>query len=173
MPSYPIGAYIKWILSLLGHEYIQASPIAQVLVILVGNLDSRFLCPLKTYNIKSCNKTIVSIVNRIPCARVGDGAQVAAAGDGARREESPVRPRRLLQELRALQLGHLATKRRGPRVPRQRIRQGRGRNEETHHQCQTWVQGKVIPKTFGKLDPKIDNVHLVVLRFFAIQISMK
>lgn len=100
-------------------------------------LDSFALESLKTYNIKSCNKTIVSIVNRIPCARVGDGAQVAAAGDGARREESPVRPRRLLQELRALQLGHLATKRRGPRVPRQRIRQGRGRNEETHHQCQT------------------------------------
>lgn len=77
-------------------------------------------------------------VNRIVGARVGDGAQVPAAGDGARREEPPVGPRGVLQELRAVQLSHLATKHRGSsRTPRQRLRERSRRNEETYDQCQT------------------------------------
>lgn len=92
-----------------------------------------------------------TVVNRIAGARAGDGAQVAAAGHGAGREEPAVGPRRLLQELRALQLRHLAgarprrprprRARRAPRAPR-----APRRRQETRHQRQARVPREVSPR---------------------------
>lgn len=98
----------------------------------------------KTVLNRTNNSNRVSVATRIPGTRVGDGAQVPPAGHGARREEPPVGARQLLQELGAVQLGHLADGRRGRGPPRQPAPpQGHRRHEEAHHQCQARVQREI------------------------------